>query len=134
MKIVGKYPLRVIGDSRGILGFVTASFCFDLDKSDGYIFVEKGLTDTRTEDPGTYETMRMVLRRPLTLSNGVVPASSVKISVDVPYFSIPQIGRRDHKKRPVGWRRTDLSDVLPTEWFVNDSCVRYLRYHEGGPD
>ncbi|MFA5796734.1 MAG: hypothetical protein WC916_01695 [Candidatus Woesearchaeota archaeon] len=81
----------------------------------GTIMIEKGIHLDGSSDGESYETMRMILKEPLELVNGVIiPKSSIKIYVEE--GSVQE--RRDHLKRWVGWKHTNLEELLPTSIFL----------------
>ncbi len=81
----------------------------------GTIMIEKGVHLDGGCDGESYETMRMILKEPIEFANGlIIPKSSVKIYVAEGTVQ----ERRDHLKKMIGWKRTNLEDVVPTNMFL----------------
>ena len=115
---VGKSPLIQTVEGIGFSGL------FDLESeiNAGYVFVERGCTDTTSEYGGAYETMRLRIKQPLKLKNGgIIPNCSIKLLIEAEEWVDRYQERRDHIRRyDLYWERTNLSKILPTEWFLYD--------------
>lgn len=112
----GKFPLRQTVFGRGLLdGFLG----LDSEINLGYVFVETGYTDASSNYSGKYETLRLRIKHPLELKNGeVIPNCSIKLLQEIEEGAEPSQYRRDHVRYSgLVWVRSDLSKVLPFEWF-----------------
>lgn len=98
--------------------------CFRLDSEEqiGYIFAETGDLNANDSEPEIYEALRIRIKNPLKLQTGViVPSCSVKLYRASSYAPDNPPERRDHVRRFMHWQRTDLGQMLPTEWFLKQA-------------
>ncbi len=121
VETVGKFPLTQEKTGRTFFGL----FDLEVDAPLGYIFVETGSLEwDEMHDGYGYETLRLRIKRPLDLKNGlVVPNCSVKIYGEEgkEWGEQPAPLRRDHvRKYGLIWQRTDLEKVLPSQWFYRN--------------
>ena len=121
---VGKYSLTQYSASRGLWSLADV----ESPRSLGYIFVETGDADVSSDYSGIYETLRLRIKHPLELkSDLVIPNSSVKLDLEADdgLGGIKQY-RRDHlRKAGIAWVKSDLSTILPTEWFLGGNLNHY---------
>ncbi|PIN89289.1 hypothetical protein COU60_03985 [Candidatus Pacearchaeota archaeon CG10_big_fil_rev_8_21_14_0_10_34_76] len=95
----------------------------------GYIFIRRNYLDDSDEPSGRHTLCLTLKRRIETVDGRVVPLSRIKLSQVMGYWDTEsKIERRDHVRpiqtqiRPfnrIGWVKADLSDLIPTEWFVD---------------
>lgn len=93
---------------------------FNMKGNIGYVFIEKGETDTSTDYPATYESVKLRIKKPLKLEGGLtIPKCTIKISKESPEGVEGKDSRQDHiNVLNIGWRKADLKYVLPSECFV----------------
>jgi hypothetical protein len=113
-----KCKLVLTTRSRG-LGFLLGIGEDEQNLDLGYIFLEEGYIDAGTDYNGYYEAIKMRLKHPLKLEGGlVIPPCSIKISHEAHPTEASKPLRKDHvRKFGLYWQHTDLSRVLPTDWF-----------------
>jgi hypothetical protein len=108
---------------------------YDLEQEEriGYLSVETGIFDAAETEPGSYETMKLRIKSPLTLSDGrIIPACSIKILAEAQELQPIGIERIDHvRKYHLFWGRADLESVLPTGWFLSEAVNRSLAHQPG---
>jgi hypothetical protein len=112
----GKFPLRQTVYGRDILRFLELDSKINL----GYIFLETGYTDASSNYGGRYETLRLRIKHPIPLKGRkVIPDCSVKFLQETEEGANPFQERRNHLRcGGLFWVKTDLSKVLPSEWFL----------------
>ncbi|MBW3018600.1 hypothetical protein KY329_00235 [Candidatus Woesearchaeota archaeon] len=123
--VCGKFPLTQNTCGRGLIGGI---FGLENEVSLGYIFVETGAVCPDRDYGSRYETLRLRTKRPIELKNAslngdsiiTVPKCSIKLLLEQEESCAPYEERRDHKRVGPFWIRTELSDVLPSEWFYKD--------------
>lgn len=109
----GKYQLGILKPELGV--------------NLGYVFVETGFTNVSDDCGGGYETLRFRTYVPIELRNGnIIPECSVKLLIETEEIGPLHKERKDHtRKAGLIWVRSDLSSVLPTEWFLGRSVNEY---------
>jgi len=113
-EFVGKYPLLRTTYSRGAF----SPLGVEKHERIGYVFVEAGTLDFDSDYGGSYEAVRLRLKKPIELKHGIIPNCSVKLIVESEDFG-EETERADHTKLAgLIWVRKDLTHVLPTEWFL----------------
>ena len=99
----------------------------DSNKVVGEVVVESG---HRIRDRKEYETLTLILNRPLFLRNGKgsVPESKVEICADLPDSGCSDFHykRQDCVKRKhwFGYSKSDLSGILLNDWFLKEGILR----------
>lgn len=124
LETLGKYPLIQTVEGRGLFGF----WGLDSEINLGYIFLEAGYTGVKDHNHGRYETIRLRIKQPLELKNGdIIPNCSVKLIVEAEdVWGEVDKKRKDHIKcGKLVYLRDDLTNVLPTEWFLTKSVNDY---------
>jgi hypothetical protein len=111
---VGKYPLLRTTYRRGTF----SALGVEKQERIGYVFVESGTLDDESDYGGSYEAVRLRLKKPIELRHGIIPNCSVKLVVESEDCTT-ETERADHT-RLLGlfWVKKDLTRVLPTEWFL----------------
>jgi len=129
----GEFPLWQSLDGYGIWkGF----FGIDSDVRVGHISVEKGVYECK--DPreneiygGRYEALRLRLKpkRIMRLRDGrIMPSCSVKLTlIERNGFSELLKYRNDHERRCLVSFRSDLEELLPSEWFYSKRVQRKVK-------
>lgn len=116
VEIRGKYPLI-----QTVVGFMDLESEINL----GYILVEAGGTNSSVDYGGIYESIKLRIKHPLKLKNGeLIPNCKINIQIKSEEFETPYKKRDDHVY-PLFWRKNDISNVLPTKWFLDKSKTNY---------
>ncbi|MBW2963548.1 hypothetical protein KY306_02110 [Candidatus Woesearchaeota archaeon] len=94
------------------------TFGLEKDRTIGYLFFEEG----HYEYEGLFGNVELRIWRSLELEDeDIIPHCNIKLSVVTPEYSTQEnlIERVDHVKRLYFyWKRTDLSKIIPTKWFL----------------
>lgn len=114
----GVYPLTqsVVGGS-----IVSSLLGLETERSAGYAFLETGHTNASSvHGIGRYEIVELRITQPLALNDGTtIPHCNIKFLQDAEEWCEPRQERRDHiRKYSLFWLRSDLRNVLPSDWFI----------------
>lgn len=88
----------------------------------GSISYERDIVEDSAAYGGKYETIRLRIDEPVKLKNGrVLPSCDIRffVEADDTMHGKPYIEREDYIPKLLYRKRTDLSKILPTEWFLN---------------
>ncbi len=86
----------------------------------GHFAIETGEIGSSSCYAGIYETVNMVLKRPLNLTNGeIIPRCNIMVHYEVDEGFNSRSERSDrHLIGTDRFKELNLYDVLPTEWFM----------------
>jgi hypothetical protein len=86
----------------------------------GCISFEKGLTEARSNYSDVYESVILRINKSLKFLHGnILPICEIDFLIEKGDFCKPIIYREDYVKKFVfRWQKTNLSKILPTEWFL----------------
>ena len=111
----GRFPLFQTEYGRGLFSGLLG---LEREANIGHISVETGYSEVSNNYGGSYGTLQLRIKRPLRLKDGlVIPSCSVGLSQEMQEWEKPVQERNDYERCIGLWVRTDLSDVLPSEWF-----------------
>ena len=93
-------------------------------RSIGFVFIDRGFLDPHSNYSGSYEAMKMRIKKPILLKDGrTLPAVTYKRYVERKAFEKEDDDGGDCHVRTYRWKifptwkKTALSDVLVPEWF-----------------
>lgn len=92
-------------------------------KKAGYLFFEKGKVSDES-DNFVYEQIKLCLFPVKLKQGGKMPKSTIKIYVEDVYDVL--VERRDHAKKYLFWKKTDLSSIFPVDCFLYESVSRRI--------
>ncbi|MBU0906785.1 MAG: hypothetical protein KKD18_04105 [Nanoarchaeota archaeon] len=103
----------------------------DRERGVGYVFFEQGVIDEAAEEDPIYEGLRLRIKHPIQLTRSrLIPNCSVTVfATSQELDEGPDYRVRYHVPLLLGWRRTDLSHVLPPEWFFKAEVREYVKNH-----
>lgn len=123
----GEYPLEQTVHGRGTFALLGVPSEINI----GSVFVETGYTEVGSSDyDGGYEKIRLRIKEPIELKNGeVIPTCKIEILQEFGEWVESLMEREDHIKRAGLWVKADLSNVLPSEWFLGGRTVERYDLH-----
>jgi len=118
----GKYGIQREVQGRGLFGL----YALSSDVRIGYIFIEAGTRDPDNENSADYEILKLKLKHPTELRGGVlIPECTIKILAQAEDCCPLEVERTDHIKRARSIQtKTNLANVLPTEWFFREGVYQ----------
>ena len=112
--------IRTVSQGRGVLAGIAGT---DREEVVGHVEIRIGYVQSLVEEDIFYEKTSLTITQSLSRQDGqTIPRCQVQIYQEFEEFAEPHLERTDRIRR-VGlfWPRADLSGVLPTGWFYENS-------------